>query len=86
MSERREYPRLRVLKGAKFVLGTSSLLDCVVRDLTNSGARVEIASSVDLPEVVAITFDGGRTCRPCRLAWRRLNATGVQFLETDVAA
>ncbi len=86
MAERRQYPRLRVLKGAKIVLGTTSLFDCVVRNLTNTGARVEIPSSVDLPDVAAITFDGGRTCRPCRLAWRSLNEAGVQFLEADVAA
>ena len=81
MSESRNYPRMRVLKGAKIVLGTSSVLDCVVRDLTNSGARVKIPNAVDLPEEVAITFDGGRTCRPCRVAWRTLNETGLQFTD-----
>ena len=86
MSERRRKPRSRVLKGAKIVLGGTSLFDCVVRNLTNSGARVQISNAMDLPEVVAITFDGGRTCRPCRVAWRRLNETGVQFIENDVAA
>jgi hypothetical protein len=32
MQERRKTRRRRVLKGAKFVLGKSSLRDCVVRD------------------------------------------------------
>lgn len=86
MSERRQYPRLRVLKSAKIVLGTSTLFDCVVRNLTNGGARLELPSAIDLPDVVAVTFDGGRTCRPCRLAWRRLNATGVRFLEAGIGA
>jgi len=79
MSKSRNYPRMRVLKGAKIVLGTSSVLDCVVRDLTNGGARVKIPNAVDLPEEFAVTFDGGRTCRPCRVAWRTLNETGLQF-------
>ena len=30
MQERRERPRSRVLKSAKFVLGKSSVFDCVV--------------------------------------------------------
>jgi hypothetical protein len=86
MSERRKVPRLRVLKGVKIVLGTSSVLDCIVRDLTNIGARISITNALDLPEVVDVTFDGGRTFRPCRLAWRTLDETGVEFLETDKAA
>ncbi len=83
MSKSRNYPRMRVLKGAKIVLGTSSVLDCVVRDLTNGGARVKIPNAVDLPEEFAITFDGGRTCRPCRVAWRTLDETGLEFTEPN---
>jgi hypothetical protein len=86
MSERRKYPRLRVLKSAKIVIGTSSVFDCIVRDLTNCGARIKIPNAANLPEVADITFDGGHTYRPCRLAWRTLNETGVEFLETDRAA
>ena len=83
MSESRNYPRMRVLKGAKIVLGTTSILDCVVRDLTNGGARVKIPNAMDLPDEVAITFDGGRTCRPCRVAWRALNETGLEFTDPN---
>jgi hypothetical protein len=83
MSERRRNQRSRVLKGAKIVVGATSLLDCVVRNLTNDGARVEIPNTVNLPEDVAITFDGGRTCRPCRVAWRTLNETGLEFTDAN---
>jgi hypothetical protein len=81
MAERRTYARMRVLKGAKIVIGTTSVIDCVVRDLTNGGARVKIPNAASLPEVVAITFDNGRTCRPCHIAWRTLNETGLQFTD-----
>lgn len=79
MVERRKYPRTRVLKGAKIVLGATSVLNCVVRDLTNGGARVRITNAANLPAEVAITLDGGRTCRPCQVAWRTLGETGLQF-------
>jgi hypothetical protein len=36
--ERRKVTRTRVLKAAKMLLGKSSVIDCVARDLTNSGA------------------------------------------------
>jgi hypothetical protein len=81
MTECRKYPRMRVLKSAKIVLGTSSVLDCVVRDLTNGGARVKIPNAANLPDGVAITFDAGRTCRPCRVAWRKIDETGLQFTD-----
>jgi len=41
-----------------------------VRNVTNSGARVQIANTVDLPADLGLTFDGGRSFRPCRVVWR----------------
>lgn len=81
MKERRKSGRSRVLKRAKLVLGSSSVLDCVVRNLTNVGARIEIPNTVSLPEKLDVTFDGGRSVRPCRLVWRTLKVTGVEFCE-----
>ena len=81
MTERRKYQRLRVLKGAKLVLGTSSVLDCTVRDLSSTGARIEIQNATGLPGAVDITFDGGHTFRSCLLKWRKLNQIGVEFFD-----
>jgi hypothetical protein len=80
MQERRNRPRLRVLKSAKFILGKSSVFDCVVRNLTNVGVGIDIPNAIDLPEVLGMTFDDGRSIRPCRLVWRTLSKTGVEFL------
>ena len=80
MPERRKNPRSRVLKGAKLVLGTSSVIDCVVRNVTNAGARVQIANTVELPEALGLTFDGGFSIRPCRIVWRTVTETGIEFL------
>jgi hypothetical protein len=79
MQERRKIPRTRVLKGAQFLLKNSSVRDCVVRDLTNAGAGIEIPNTIDLPETLDLTFDGGRSFRWCRLVWRKTNKTGVEF-------
>ena len=80
MPEHRKSTRSRVFKGAKLVLGTSSLIDCVVRNVTNAGARIQIANTVELPEALGLTFDGGFTVRPCRIAWRAVTETGLEFL------
>lgn len=86
MSERRRYSRIRVQKAAKIVIGTYSVLDCMVRDLSSTGARIEISDAAGLPEAVDMTFDGGHTFRPCLLRWRSPNETGVEFFESMQAA
>jgi hypothetical protein len=80
MQERRAGVRCRVLKDAKLILGSASVLDCLVHNLTNRGATIDIAYAADLPENLSMTFDGGRTIRQCRLVWRKYNQIGVQFL------
>jgi len=79
VQERRKSGRSRVLKGAKLVVGTTSVVDCVVRNVTNAAARIQIANRVELPEALGLTFDGGYTVRSCRIAWRTLTETGVEF-------
>ncbi len=79
MSERRNNTRSRVLKSAKLIVGRSSTIDCVVRNLTNVGARIQIPNTTGLPEKLQMTFDSGRSLRPCRIVWRTLNETGVEF-------
>lgn len=51
MVERRKSGRSRVLKSAKLVLGRSAIID--------SGARIQIANTVELPKDFEMTFDGG---------------------------
>ena len=84
MAERRTLFRSRVLKNAKFVLGTSSVIDCMVRNLTDLGARVQISHTVDLPERLTITFDRGRTLRSCRIVWRNPTEAGLEFVRHGV--
>lgn len=80
MQERRENHRLRVLKGGQFLLRNSSVRDCVVRNLTDTGARIEIENTIELPELLTFRFNGDRSFRECRLAWRKFGSTGVEFV------
>jgi hypothetical protein len=79
MKERRKNIRARVLKGAKLILGTSSVRDCLVRDLTDSGAGVEVPNTIELPEALNLTMNTGRVARRCRVVWRKINKTGLEF-------
>jgi hypothetical protein len=79
MSERRKRCRLRALKSAKLLV-KSSVFDCLVRDLTNVGAQIEVSNAIHLPEVLEMTFDGGRSIRRCRIVWRTISGLGLEFL------
>jgi hypothetical protein len=80
MQERRKTPRTRVLKGAKMLLGKFSVIDCVVHDLTDSGAGLQVPNTNGLPETFDVTLDAGHSIRPSRLIWRKLDKAGVKFL------
>jgi hypothetical protein len=85
MIERRKSPRLRVLKRAKIIIGTTMAVDCVVGNITNVGARIRVPTAVDLPEAIDILFDEGRTFRTCRVVWRNGDEIGVEFFEPKAA-
>jgi hypothetical protein len=80
MSEKRRIQRTQVLKGAKIIFGNRScLLDCVVKNLTNSGARLELPSLIGIPPSFELSFDQGRIMRSCRVMWQKGNNIGVSF-------
>ncbi len=80
MHGRRKFDRTCVQKSARILLEDSSGFDCIVQDLTNTGAGIQVSNLINLPEALDLTFDFGRSIRPCRLAWRNLDRMGVEFL------
>jgi hypothetical protein len=51
MTERRASPRQRRLQGGKIVFNdNSSVITCVVRDLSKTEARLGVASPVGIPD------------------------------------
>ncbi len=80
MQDNRQVQRTRVLKGAKIILNNSSIFDCTVHNLTNVGACVYLPSSIGISNSFALSFDGARSSRRCRVIWRTKNKLGVSFL------
>jgi len=80
MLERRGIVRTRVLKGAKIVLNQrSSVIDCVVRNLTNLGACVHVRNAVSLPDRFELALGTLHTRRQCAVIWRAADSVGVAF-------
>jgi hypothetical protein len=80
MEEKRQGPRTRVFKGAKIMFdGHASTIDCTVRNLTATGACLNVASPVGIPPAFDLSLDGGRTLRPCSVVWWKAERIGVVF-------
>ena len=79
MRERRKVTRTHVQKRAKLLTEEPLPIDCVVLDLTNSGAGIRVQNLSALRDALNLTFDSGRSHRSCRVVWRIADRLGVEF-------
>ena len=79
--ERRSEHRRRILKGAvlKFNNGFGNL-ECVVRNLTSSGARVSMGQTNGIPSRLQVHISGERTPIEALVRWRNPRDIGLSFL------
>jgi hypothetical protein len=62
-------------------------LDCLVRDISPTGAKLELESPSVLPREFELAVPQRSAIYPCELKWRREKAAGVRFKENiDPAA
>jgi hypothetical protein len=78
LENNRAAPRQRVLKAGtiEFHGGT---IDCVVRNISQTGAALEVASPVGIPAEFNLLISGNIGKRPCRVVWVREKRIGVTF-------
>jgi diguanylate cyclase (GGDEF)-like protein len=87
MDERRIVKRGRTLLGGKLVFNTGrSVIDCVVRNMSNDGACVEVENPAGLEGDVHLLIAGESVPRPCRIAWKTLKRLGLAFAEPQTRA
>ena len=78
--EKRNSPRQRVLKAAKIItMDNTSVVDCTVRNLSDSGAQLVIEKSVKMPDEFQFFLANGDTVRDAELAWHRGDRVGLKF-------
>ena len=81
-AERRIAPRMRVLKRAKIVFNNGfSTFDCIVRNISATGALLTIDDSVQLPKDFRMRIGDEPTLRPAELIYRRSMFAGIRFLD-----
>ena len=77
VSDRRIAPRMRALIGGQIVWPNSVPVKCIVRNLSQTGARLEVRDPV--PNIFDLVFDRDQLRRSCCVVWRKANLIGVTF-------
>jgi len=81
MSDNRVEFRISAQGRAKInVPGQMTPIDCIVHNISPSGACLEFDAIAAIPELFAIVPDDGDDLGyPCRVVWRSGNRMGIKF-------
>ncbi len=87
MGERRGSRRSKsFLRGFVYVSRKRGALACLIRDLSEKGARIIFSDTVALPDVVELYIPQRDQTLRARVQWRRNDEIGLGFTETERAA
>lgn len=77
--ERRKTPRHRTLKAGSIHFNRAGCIDCRVRNLSATGAMLEVAGQLGIPEEFALVIESDHVRQNCRVIWRTATRLGVAF-------
>ena len=56
-------------------------MDCQIRDISQSGCRIRVASTTNLPRQFDLQITGVAEIKHCEVRWRKSTEMGLQFVE-----
>jgi len=80
MRERRGERRQKVLKGGQVKLTDWVFVNCIVRDISTGGARLEFEGPVYLPSEFQLHVASADITVPVTPTWQRRREAGVRFV------
>jgi hypothetical protein len=80
MSENRRSARLRTYKGGSIILGVAAAIDCIIRNMSETGAALEVDNPVGVPNEFTLLIKPEFVKRNCQVIWRSAKRIGVQFV------
>ena len=81
-TERRVAPRTRIFKRAQILFNNRfSTVDCIVRNISATGALLTIDMAVPLPKEFEFRIGDEDQIRPAKLVYRRELFAGIHFLD-----
>jgi hypothetical protein len=79
MQDRRHVQRHRTFKGGSISFDRYAGIDCVVRNLSEGGACLEVDCPGSLPDEFSLIIRPENVRRSCHLVWRGDQRLGVRF-------
>lgn len=87
MTERRSSSRQRsFLRGCIFFNNRRSAVDCLIRDISDTGARLTFSSTVAIPDVADLYIAQREQMLRIRVEWRHGDEAGVTFVSGGQAS
>lgn len=80
MIEKRAAQRCRVFKGGTITFENSGIA-CIVRNMSDSGAAIDLESPVILPQSFTLSISRDNFVRNCRTVWRNDKRIGLAFVQ-----
>ncbi len=78
MDEKRASPRHRVFKAGTIEF-SGSRIDCVIRNVSETGAAIEVKSPIWFPDRFVLAMGSDGSSRHCHIVWRDEKRIGVAF-------
>ena len=70
-----------MLKGGQVVFDKGRCVAaCIVRDISERGARIEVSSVIGIPSEFTLLLDDRSAAPVCFVKWRNQTTLGVEFL------
>ena len=80
MSERRSATRQKsFLRGCVYFNNRRSAIDCLVRDISSTGARLIFSGTVSIPDVIDLYISQKEQTLSAHVEWRHGDEVGVAF-------
>jgi hypothetical protein len=81
MIERRTHPRHKTfIKGRIYFNNRLSSMDCIVREISEHGSRLEFSENVTLPDVFELFLPSKDEYFQAHVAWRKGNSIGIALM------
>ena len=74
-----------LLRGLAYLGNSPSAMNCLVRDISEVGARLKFAGPVFAPDMVELHIPVKNQTLRCRVKWREADEIGVAFLKEPTA-
>jgi hypothetical protein len=79
-SDRRFSARHKTLKGGSIMFGLAPPVECVIRNMSESGAAVEVKNVMAIPDDFQLLIKPELRKRHCQVVWRKHDLLGVRFV------